>query len=147
VLLQDARPLDVVQWRRLHSKGIQMNNVEALADRMSAKLQKDLEAKGFIVTTFIVVSALISIIVNLVKLNQMCKYSPKDALDHIREPNIIEKIKIRRVIRNGLKDSKLKIPKGVAGDPAISVIEKAVSTAAQLINEEDVTNILKSVEE
>jgi hypothetical protein len=124
-----------------------MHNVEALADRMSAKLQKDLEAKGFVIETFIVVSALISIIVNLVKLNQMCKYSPKEALEHIRDPNIIEKIKIRRVIRNGLKDNKLKIPKGVAGDPAISVIEKAVSTAAQLINEEDVTNIIKSVEE
>ena len=48
-----------------------MNNVEALAGRMSTKLQKDLEAKGLIVETFIVVSALVSIIVNLVKLNQM----------------------------------------------------------------------------
>ena len=90
-----------------------MHNVEALADRMSAKLQKDLEAKGFVIETFIVVSALISIIVNLVKLNQMCKYSPKEALEHIRDPNIIEKIKIRRVIRNGLKDNKLKIPKNL----------------------------------
>lgn len=123
-----------------------MNNVEALAGRMSAKLQKDLEAKGFVIETFIVVSALVSIIVNLVKLNQMCKYSPKEALEHVRDPNIIEKIKIRRVIRNSLKDNKLKIPKGVAGDPAIAIIERAVSTAAQLINEEDVNNIINSTE-
>jgi hypothetical protein len=71
-----------------------MKNADDLAKKMGPKLKNDLEAKGFVIDTIIVVSALVSIIVNLVKLSKTCKYTPEQALEHIRRPNLLDKIKI-----------------------------------------------------
>jgi hypothetical protein len=124
-----------------------MKNADDLAKKMGPKLKNDLEAKGFVIDTIIVVSALVSIIVNLVKLSKTCKYTPEQALEHIRRPNLLDKIKIRKVIRSSLKDQKVKIPRGVGGDPAIVAIEQAVSEAAGAINKKDIQAILEATEE
>lgn len=124
-----------------------MNSAAQLAEKIAPSLKDRLDAKGFVISTVVVISALISILVNLIRLNQMCKNTPKEALNRVRKPNILDKIKIRKVIRAAVKDNGVKIPKGIAGDPAVTLIEQAISDAASLINEKDVQNILDAVEE
>lgn len=124
-----------------------MNNVDQLADKIAPSLKDKLDAKGFVVSTIVVISALVSILVNLIRLNQMCKNTPKEALERIRKPGLVDKIKIRKIIRSGVKDKGLKIPKGIAGDPAIALIEQAISEAAGMIDEKDVQTILDAMKE
>lgn len=124
-----------------------MDSVKSLATKMCPKLQENLEAKGFVIETFIIVSALVSILVNLVKLNRMCKNTPKEALDRIRKPGLVDSIRIRKIIRSAVKDKGLKIPKGPNGDPAITLIEQAVAEAAVMINEDDVKVLIEAIGE
>lgn len=124
-----------------------MDSVKSLATKMCPKLQENLEAKGFVIETFIIVSALVSILVNLVKLNRMCKNTPKEALDRIRKPGLVDSIRIRKIIRSAVKDKSLKIPKGPNGDPAITLIEQAVAEAAVMINEDDVKVLIEAIGE
>ena len=124
-----------------------MKSANDLAKKIGPKLKDELEAKGFIIETIVIVSALVSIIVNLVKLSKMCKYEPDEALEHIRKPNILDKIKIRKAIRSSLKDQKVKIPRGVAGDPAIVTIEKAISDAAAVLTKKDIQTIIEASED
>lgn len=123
-----------------------MNSVDQLADKIAPSLKDKLDAKGFVISTIVVISALVSILVNLIRLNQMCKNTPKEALNRIKKPGLLDKIKIRKVIRAAVKDKGVKIPKGVAGDPAIALIEQAISEAASLIDEKDVQTILDAIE-
>jgi hypothetical protein len=124
-----------------------MKEIDKLANKMSDGLHSKLEAKGFIISTIVVVSAVISIIYNLVKLSKLCKYEAKEALDHIRKPNLLDKIKIRKAIRASLKENKVKVPRGVPGDAFINVVESAVSEAVSAIDENDVKAILDATEE
>jgi len=124
-----------------------MKSANDLAKKIGPKLKDNLEAKGFIIETIVIVSALVSIIVNLVKLSKLCKYEPEQALEHIRKPNLLDKIKIRKAVRSSLKEQKVKIPRGVAGDPAIATIEQAISEAASSITKKDVQAIIDATEE
>lgn len=124
-----------------------MKAIDKLANKMADKLHKGLEAKGFVISTIVVVSAVISIIYNLVKLSKLCKYEAKEALDHIKKPSLIDMIKIRKAIRSSLKENKVKVPRGVAGDSFIAAVESAVSEATSSINENDVQAILDATEE
>jgi hypothetical protein len=124
-----------------------MNNAYDLAKKMVPKLKNDLEAKGFVIETVIIISALISIIVNLVKLSKLCKYDPEQALEHIRKPTILDKIKIRKAIRSSLKEHRVNVPKGIAGDPAVITIEQAVAEAANSLSKKDVQAIIEATEE
>ena len=56
-------------------------------------------------------------------------------------------IKIRKAIRSSLKENKVKVPRGVAGDSFIAAVESAVSEATSSINENDVQAILDATEE
>lgn len=122
-----------------------MNGIDEIAEKIAKPVKGKLDAKGFIISTIIIVSALVSIIYNLVKLNRMCKYSSKEALDHIREPNIVDKIKIRRVIRKSLKDQEVAIPKGDVGNSVLVVIEEEVSKAASLLDEKDMDTFIEII--
>jgi hypothetical protein len=124
-----------------------MKEIDKLANKMSDKMHSKLEAKGFVISTIVVVSAVISIIYNLVKLSKLCKYEAKEALEHIKKPNLLDKIKIRKAIRSSLKENKVKVPRGVAGDSFITIVESAVSEAVSTIDENDIKIILDATEE
>lgn len=124
-----------------------MKEIDKLANSMAGELHSKLEAKGFVISTIVVVSAVISIIYNLVKLSKMCKYDAKEALAHIKKPNLLDKIKIRKAIRASLKENKVKVPRGVPGDLFITVVESAVSEAVNAIDANDVKAILDATEE
>ena len=124
-----------------------MNHAEKIAQKIGPKLQEDLEGKGFVVPTIVVISALVSIIVNLVKLSKMCKYDSEQALEHIKSPNVLDKIKIRKAIRASLKENKISLPRTKAADESLGLIEKAVSSAAAKLNKKDINLIIESVGE
>jgi hypothetical protein len=75
----------------------------------------------------------------------MCKYSSKEALNHIREPNIVDKIKIRRVLRKSLKEQEVIIPKGDMGNSVLLIIEEEVSKAASLLDEKDMDTFIEII--
>jgi hypothetical protein len=124
-----------------------MNHAEKIAQKIGPKLQEDLEGKGFVVPTIVVISALVSIIVNLVKLSKLCKYEPEEALEHIRTPSVLDKIKIRKAIRASLKENKITLPRTKAADEGLVLIEKAISSAAAKLSKKDINLIIESAEE
>jgi hypothetical protein len=124
-----------------------MTDIEKIAQKIAPKLQEDLNGKGFIVPTIVVISALVSIIVNLVKLSKMCKYDSEQALEHIKSPNVLDKIKIRKAIRASLKENKITLPRTKAADEGLALIEKAISSAASKLSKKDVNLIIDGVEE
>lgn len=124
-----------------------MKEIDTLANKMADGLHSKLEAKGFVISTIVVISAVVSIIYNLVKLSKLCKHDAKAALAHIKKPNLLDKIKIRKAIRASLKENKVKVPRGVAGDSFITIVESAVSEAVSAIDENDIKIILDATEE
>ena len=124
-----------------------MSDIEKIAQKIAPKLQEDLNGKGFVVPTIVVISALVSIIVNLVKLSKMCKYDADQALEHIKSPNVLDKIKIRKAIRASLKENKITLPRTKAADEGLGLIEKAISTAASKLSKKDISLIIDGVEE
>ena len=122
-----------------------MNGIDEIAEKIAKPVKGKLDAKGFIISTIVIVSALVSIIYNLVKLNKLCKYPSAEALDHIREPNIVDKIKIRRVIRKSLKEQEIVIPKGDIGNSVLVVIEEEISKAASLLDAKDIDSFIEVI--
>ena len=122
-----------------------MNGIDGIAEKIAKPVKGKLDAKGFIISTIVIVSALVSIIYNLVKLNKLCKYPSAEALDHIREPNIVDKIKIRRVIRKSLKEQERVIPKGDIGNSVLVVIEEEISKAASLLDAKDIDSFIEVI--
>ena len=122
-----------------------MNGIDGIAEKIAKPVKDKLDAKGFIISTIVIVSALVSIIYNLVKLNKLCKYPSAEALDHIREPNIVDKIKIRRVIRKSLKEQEVVIPKGETGNSVLEVIEEEISKAASLLDAKDIDSFIEII--
>lgn len=124
-----------------------MDHAEKIAQKIAPKLQSDLEKKGFIIPTIVVVSALVSIIVNLIKLAKLCKYDADEALEHIKKPTVLDKIKIRKAIRSSLRENKVVLPRGKESDESLMAIEKAVSDAASKLTKKDINFIVEGIGE
>lgn len=123
-----------------------MDDIEKIAKKVAPNLQSNMEKKGFIVPTIVVVSALVSLIVNLVKLSKMCKYDYEEALDHIKKPTILDKIKIRKAIRSSLKENKVSLPRGKESDEVLVLIEKAISDIGTKLTKKDIKTIIDGAE-
>lgn len=122
-----------------------MNSIDNTAKDIAESVKAKLDSKGFVISTIVVISAMVSIIYNLVKLSKLCKYSSGEALGHMREPNIVDKIKIRRAIRKSLKEQDVKLPKGEVGNFAVVAIEEEISKAAARLTAEDVSVFIEIV--
>jgi hypothetical protein len=123
-----------------------MKYTQKIADSMAPALKDELDKKGFIVSTIVIVSALVSIIVNLVKLSKLCKNDAKGALERIRKPGIIDKIKIRKAVRSSLKENSIDLPRGKKAEEGLVVIEKTISEICLGLSEKDVDFILEETE-
>jgi hypothetical protein len=123
-----------------------MKYTQKIADSMAPALKDELDKKGFIVSTIVIVSALVSIIVNLVKLSKLCKNDAKGALERIRKPGIIDKIKIRKAVRSSLKENSIALPRGKKAEEGLVVIEKTISEICLGLSEKDVNFILEETE-
>lgn len=123
-----------------------MKRSEKIASSAAPVLKDELDKKGFIVSTIVIVSALVSIIVNLVKLSKLCKNDAKSALDRIRKPGIIDKIKIRKTIRSSLKENNVDFPRGKKAEEGLVLIEKTINDISLGITEKDVNFILEETE-
>ena len=123
-----------------------MKRSEKIASSAAPVLKDELDKKGFIVSTIVIVSALVSIIVNLVKLSKLCKNDAKSALDRIRKPGIIDKIKIRKTIRSSLKENNVDFPRGKKAEEGLVLIEKTIHDISLGITEKDVNFILEETE-
>ena len=123
-----------------------MKNTQKIADSMAPALKDELDKKGFIVSTIVIVSALVSIIINLVKLSKLCKNDAKGALERIRKPGIVDKIKIRKAIRSSLKENSVDLPRGKRSEEGLVLIEKTISDISLSISEKDINFILEELE-
>lgn len=119
-----------------------MNHIDKIANKAGLKLQLDFEKKGFIVPTIVVISALVSIIVNLIKLAKLCKYDNDTALEHIKRPGVVDKIKIRKAIRASLKENKINLPRGKKAEESIQSVEKTINDIASKLTSKDLEIIL-----
>lgn len=122
-----------------------MDHAEKIAQKIAPKLQAELEKKGFIIPTIVAVSALVSLIINLIKLAKLCKYDADEALNHIKKPNVIDKIKIRKAIRSSLRENKVSLPRGKESDESLILIEKAISDAASKLTKKDINFISEGI--
>ena len=115
-----------------------MSRIEKIAGKAGPKLQVELEKKGFIVPTIVVISALVSIIVNLVRLAKLCKYDNDTALEHVKKPGVIDKIKMRKAIRASLKENNITLPRGKKAEESLALVEKTINDIALKLTSEDI---------